>query len=127
MPTSLEWISKLPGELQIVFFLGFGIGAYFWARSGYSAGKKEPPVTSKDVVLTAAGLTDMQPMRDLVSEIRNQNIELRAQTIEQKRSADELGTIRQILAEDAENRQDYLQWRKGFEAGQRELPPRRTR
>jgi flagellar biosynthesis chaperone FliJ len=81
-----------------------------WPGAATIAGQKEAPVTSKDVVLTAAGITDMQPVRDMASEIKNQTIELR-------RIGDELGTIRQILAEDAEERQDYRQWRTGFEAG----------
>jgi hypothetical protein len=118
MPTNLEWLATLPPALQFAVMIGVGIAFGFVARSGYIAGQKEAPVTSKDVVLTAAGITDMQPVRDMASEIKNQTIELR-------RIGDELGTIRQILAEDAEERQDYRQWRTGFEAGQREGPPPR--
>jgi hypothetical protein len=114
MPPHLEWIAALPPSLQFAFMIGVGLALGILARSGYVAGKKEPPVSSKDVVLTAAGITDLTPVRELVTET--------------KRIADELGTIRQILAEDAEDRQDYRQWRKGFEAGQQsDKPPARRR
>lgn len=113
MPPNLEWISALPIGLQIAVMVGVGIGMILLAKNGYLAGKKEPPVTSKDVVLTASGITDLAPFREAVIEVR--------------RVADELGTIRQIMAEDAEERQDYRQWRKGFEAGQRDQPAPRRR
>lgn len=105
MPQNLEWVSSLPPALQFALFIGFGLGMIWIAKGGYLAGKKDTPSPApKDVVLTAAGITDMKPVRDLVDQT--------------ERVADELGTIRQILAEDAEDRREYRQWRKGFEAGQ---------
>lgn len=118
MPQHLEWIAALPPGLQFAVMIGVGIALGLIARSGYLAGKKEPPVTAKDMVITAAGITDMAPVRDLVIEVKG----LREA---QGRSADELGTIRQILAEDAENRQDDRNYRRGLEAGRREPPTRR--
>ncbi len=127
MPPNLEWIATLPPGLQFLVMIGVGIGALLWGKSGYIAGKKEPPVTSKDVVLTAAGITDMQPMRDLVTELRRLAEATERGVETQERIADELGTLRQIFAEDAEERQDYRQWRKGFEAGQQQPQPVRRR
>lgn len=126
MPTSFEWIATLPPPLQFAVMVGAGLYAIYLARTGYAAGKKEPPVTAKDMVLTAAGITDLTPIREAVAEMaRNTSAQERnAEAVE--RCADELGTIRQILAEDAEQRQDHRNYMRGLEAGRREREgPRR--
>jgi hypothetical protein len=126
MPPGFEWIAALPPGLQMLVMLGVGIGFVLLGRSGYVAGKREPAVTGKDVVLQAASITDMSAVRDLAASVTRLALAQEKAAEEVGRCADELGTIRQILAEDAEDRQDYRQWRKGFEAGQqREPPPRR--
>lgn len=122
---SFEWIASLPPPLQFAFMVGAGLYAFHLARSGYAAGKKEPPITSKDVVLTAAGITDLTPFREAVAEMAKSTAaqERNAEAVE--RCADELGTIRQILAEDAEQRQDHRNYMRGLEAGRREAQARR--
>lgn len=120
MPPGFEWIAALPPGLQMLVMLGVGIGFVFLGRSGYIAGKREPPISSKDVVLQAASIADMTVIKEIAAGIARL-------ATETGRCADELGTIRQILAEDAEDRQDYRQWRKGFEAGQQRDPPPRRR
>jgi len=118
MPPGFEWIATLPPGLQMLVMIGVGIGFVLLGRSGYLTGKREPPVSSKDMVLTAASITDMSSVRELVAAVTRL-----AEAGE--RSADELGTIRQILAEDAEQRQDDRQYRRGLEAGRREPASRR--
>lgn len=117
MPQGFEWVAALPPGLQMLVMVGAGLGFVFLGRSGYLAGKREPPVSPKDVVLTAASIADMSAVRELVASVGR----LADQT---ERCADELGTIRQILAEDAENRQDDRNYRRGLEAG-RATPQRR--
>ena len=127
MPPGFEWIATLPPGLQIVVMLGVGVGFVLIGRSGYVAGKREPPVTGKDVVLQAASITDMTAVKELATGVTRLALAQEKATAEVGRCADELGTIRQILAEDAEDRQDYRQWRKGYEAGQKRDPPSRRR
>jgi hypothetical protein len=127
MPPGFEWIATLPPGLQMLVMLGVGIGFVFLGRSGYIAGKREPPVSGKDVVLQAASITDMSAVKDLATGVTRLALAQEKVAEETGRCADELGTIRQILAEDAEDRQDYRQWRKGFEAGQQRDPPPRRR
>lgn len=126
MPPGFEWVATLPPGLQMIVMLGVGIGLVFLGRSGYNAGKREPPVSGKDVVLQAASITDMTAVKELAAGVARLAAAQEKGVLETGRVADELGTIRQILAEDAEDRQDYRQWRKGFEAGQlREKPTSR--
>ncbi len=113
MPPGFEWIAALPAGLQMLVMLGVGIGFVFLGRSGYIAGKREPPVSSKDVVLQAASIADMTVVKEIAAGIARLALAQEKATEEAGRCADELGTIRQILAEDAEDRQDYRRWRKG--------------
>lgn len=118
MPPGFEWVAALPPFLQMLVMLGVGLGLALWGRVGFLTGRKEPPVSSKDVILTAGSITDMSAVRELVAAV----VRLAAA---KERCADELGTIRQILAEDAENRQDDRSYRRGLEAGRREPTTRR--
>lgn len=118
MPPGFEWIASLPAYMQMIFMLGVGIGLALWGRGGFLTGKKEPPVSSKDVILTSGSIADMSPVRELVAAVDRL-------AAAKERCADELGTIRQILAEDAENRQDDRNYRRGLEAGRREPAARR--
>jgi hypothetical protein len=127
MPPGFEWIAALPPGLQMLVMLGVGVGFVLLGRSGYVAGKREPPISGKDVVLQAASITDMSAVKDLATGVTRLALAQEKVAEETGRCADELGTIRQILAEDAEDRQDYRQWRKGFEAGQKREPPPRGR
>lgn len=118
MPHGFEWIAALPPALQFLVMLGVGIGLAAWGRGGYNAGRKEAPVTTQDVVLTAAGITDMTPVKELAAELKGLRLA-------GERIADELGTIRQILAEDAEHRHEERTYRRGLDAGRREPATRR--
>ena len=104
----------------MLVMLGVGVGFVILGRSGYVAGKREPPVTGKDVVLQAASITDMTAVKDLATGVARLALAQEKVAEETGRCADELGTIRQILAEDAENRQDDRNFRRGLEAGRRE-------
>lgn len=127
MPPGFEWIAALPPGLQMLVMLGVGIGFVFLGCSGYVAGKREPPVSGKDVVLQAASIADLTVVKEIATAVTRLALAQEKEAAETGRCADELGTIRQILAEDAEDRQDYRQWRKGFEAGQKRDPPPRRR
>jgi len=118
MPPGFEWVAALPPGFQVLVMLGVGIGLAIWGRGGFLTGKKEPAVSTKGVILTAGSITDMSPVRDLVAAVTRL-------AVANERCADELGTIRQILAEDSENRQDDRTYRRGLEAGRREPTPRR--
>lgn len=109
----------------MVVMLGVGIGFVLLGRSGYLAGKREPPISQKDMVLTAASITDMSAVKDLVVGVTRLALAQEKVADEHARCADELGTIRQILAEDSENRQDDRNYRRGLEAGRREPVTRR--
>nr|WP_047581712.1 hypothetical protein [Methylobacterium sp. ZNC0032] len=126
MPPGFEWIAALPPGLQMLVMLGVGIGFVLLGRSGYVAGKREPPVPPKDVVLTAASITDMTAVKDLATGVTRLAMAQERVAEESSRCADELGTIRQILAEDAENRQEDRTLRRGIEIGRKE-PARRGR
>lgn len=126
MPPGFEWIAALPPGLQMLVMLGAGLGFVLLGRSGYVAGKREPPVTPKDVVLTAASITDMSAVKDLVTGVTRLALAQERVAEETSRCADELGTIRQILAEDSENRQEDRTLRRGIEIGRKE-PARRGR
>lgn len=126
MPPGFEWIATLPPGLQMLVMLGVGIGFVMLGRSGYVAGKREPVIAPKDVVLTAASITDMSAVKELATGVMRLALAQERTAEESSRCADELGTIRQILAEDAEARQDDRQYRRGLEAGRRE-PPRSRR
>lgn len=126
MPPGFEWIAALPPGLQMLVMLGVGIGFVLLGRSGYVAGKREPPVAPKDVVLTAASITDMTAVKDLVTGVTRLAMAQERVAEESSRCADELGTIRQILAEDAESRQEDRTLRRGIEIGRKE-PARRGR
>lgn len=90
MPQNLDWVNGLPPSLQFAVMIGVGFAMFLWARSGFLAGKKEPPVTTKDVVLTAASIMDMEPVRGV--EIKLGNL-----VHETKRVADILDNIHAIL------------------------------
>ncbi|SEG29007.1 hypothetical protein SAMN04488115_104155 [Bosea lathyri] len=97
------------------------------AVQGFTTPEKLQARQNLGIGNAVAGITDMQPIRDLVTEQRR-IAEATERGVEvQERIADELGTLRQIFAEDAEERQDYRQWRKGFEAGQQQPQPVRRR
>jgi hypothetical protein len=125
MPPGFEWIATLPPGLQFVIMLGVGLGLAAWGRGGFLSGRKEPPVSPKDVVLTAASITDMMPIKDAATALTRVALASEDGLKTLARIADELGTIRQILAEDAENRQDDRNYRRGLEAGRREPSTRR--
>lgn len=126
MPPGFEWIAALPPGLQMLVMLGAGIGFVLLGRSGYIAGKREPPVVPKDVVLTAASITDMTAVKELATGVTRLALAQERVAEESSRCADELGTIRQILAEDAEDRQEDRTLRRGIEIGRKE-PARRGR
>jgi uncharacterized protein with PIN domain len=109
----------------MLVMLGVGIGFVLLGRGGYIAGKREPPVSQKDMVLTAASITDMSAVKDLAVGVTRLALAQERVAAESTRCADELGTIRQILAEDAENKQEDRTFRRGMEAGRQPAPRRR--
>lgn len=125
MPPGLEWISTLPPHWQVLIMIGAGFAFVLLGRSGYHAGKKEPSVSTKDVVLQGASIADMTPVKELATGVVRLALAQEEGVKELSRCADELGTIRQILAEDAEHRQEERQYRRGLEAGRREPAARR--
>lgn len=124
MPQGFEWVAALPPGLQMLVMVGAGLGFVLLGRSGYLAGKREPPVSPKDMVLTGASIADMTAVKDLATGVTRLAMAQEQTSEAANRIADELGTIRQILAEDAENRQDDRNYRRGLEAG-RAAPQRR--
>lgn len=114
MPTGFEWIATLPPILQFALMIGVGLGiaAMLWGRAGYLAGKKEPPITAKDIVLTSGTIADMKPVRDIFGELKRiadaadrivESIENSAQDEEIERRAAARAKIiaAEILAEQA--------------------------
>lgn len=128
MPPGFEWVSQLHPVLQFAVMIGIGFGGVWLGRNGYKAGLREPPVSTKDVVLTNASITDMTAVKELATGVTRLALAQEKSTEEVGRCADELGTIRQILAEDAEHRQEERLYSRGLEAGRRDRePPSRRR
>lgn len=118
MPAGFEWISELPGWAQTVLYFGAGVGGIILARGGFTSGKKEPPVTSKDMVLTAASITDMSAVRVL-----SDNVEKLVKAQSDTATAvvgcsKELESIREILEQDADDRREYMLLKQGIAIGQ---------
>lgn len=125
MPAGFEWIAALPPHLQVVVMFVAGLGGLLLGRGGFVAGRKEPTVSTKDVVLQGASIADMTAVKDLATGVTRIALAQEKAAEEAGRCADELGTIRQILAEDAEHRQEDRQFKRGLEAGRREPATRR--
>lgn len=100
--------------------LGMGLGLSVIGRVSFKNGfKADPPVSSKDVVLQSASIADMSWGKDLVTGSTRVALALEDVALQARECAKELGTIRQILAEDAENRQDDRTYRRGVEDGKK--------